>query len=256
MPEGQPAGQFILQKKQGEGALMEDQQVLVLNPTDLKALMLEGEERRFPSEAPEGEPGEAFFLEVSKGKNWNRWEVLTDPEGFCDATLHCHRRLKVRCKAPDGTTLHFADCDHEPARSEARPWSFEHCFRSPLGSCIDIAESDCTDVPGSWWNREGKTCSEYKQSDCARDANVRSACGFTCKSKACTPKKEKLVHKPDDGCYDDEEYRSAFDWHCNSFANRDCSEATVDFLVTDVSHSEFEVRVLDEPWRDLGAERE
>ena len=30
---------------------MEDQQVLVLNPTDLKALMLEGEERRFPSEA-------------------------------------------------------------------------------------------------------------------------------------------------------------------------------------------------------------
>lgn len=33
---------------------MEDQQVLVLNPTDLKALMLEGEERRFPSEAPEG----------------------------------------------------------------------------------------------------------------------------------------------------------------------------------------------------------
>lgn len=88
-------------------------------------------------------------------------------------------------------TQRLSECGHlptvaprtaKPARSEARPWSFEHCFRSPLGSCIDIAESDCTDVPGSWWNREGKTCSEYKQWPGRRRQTGRVLGVWTCQT--------------------------------------------------------------------------
>ena len=200
---------FILQKQEGDGLLQENDAVYLLSSRFLQALKVEGSELKL--RPAEDGTAEAFVVE---GLTGNHWVVLPDPDGFCDATLRCHRRLKISCTAPNGTSLNFQDCDHEH-----RPWSYEPCFKSPMGACIDVAESDCTDVPGSWWNSDGKTCKEYKPQDCHHEL-VRKACGETCGNKSCRPAKSLPVLE---GCKDDPLYRSAFNWHCAWFKQRNCS---------------------------------
>jgi len=202
---------FILQRQQGDGFLQENDPIYVLNPKDLQALKVEGSELRL--RFAEDDIGEAFLVEQVPTKN--RWVVLPDPDGFCDATLRCHRRLKVSCTSENGTSLSFRDCDHQH-----RPWSYEPCFRSSMGACIDVAESDCTDIPGSWWNPEGKSCKEYAAQDCHQNELLRRACGETCKKRSCTPAKHFVT---EEGCQDEPLYRSAFNWHCAWFKNRNCS---------------------------------
>lgn len=203
---------FILQKQQGDGLLQENDAIYLLSTKDLQALKVEGNELKL--RLAENDQGEAFVVEGLTGPR-NRWVVVPDPDGFCDATLRCHRRLKVSCTTPNGTELNFQDCDHEH-----RPWSYEPCFKSPMGACIDVAQSDCTDIPGSWWNPDGKTCQEYAAPDCRHNEMVRSACGQTCNGNGCNPKKTLPVQA---GCQDDPIYRSAFNWHCAWFKQRNCS---------------------------------
>ncbi len=202
---------FILQRQQGDGFLQENDPIYVLNTNDLQALKVEGSELRL--RFAEDDVGEAFLVEQVPTKN--RWVVLPDPDGFCDATLRCHRRLKVSCTSQNGTSLSFRDCDHQH-----RPWSYEPCFKSAMGACIDVAESDCTDVPGSWWNPAGKSCKEYAAQDCNQNQLLRRACGETCKKRSCTPTKHFVTQE---GCQDEPLYRSAFNWHCAWFKNRNCS---------------------------------
>eukprot|EP00438_Fugacium_kawagutii_P011208 Skav213774 [mRNA] locus=scaffold3228:80342:81424:+ [translate_table: standard] len=210
---------FILQKQQGDGPLQDKDAVYVLSTKDLQAFKVEGDQIKL--RLAEDDTGEAFVLEQASVGHQNRWVILPDPEGFCDATLRCHRRLKVNCTAPNGTSVGFQHCNHLH-----RPWSYEPCFKSPLGACIDIAESDCIDLPGSWWNPDGKTCKEYKRRDCRRNELVHRACGETCGRSHCIPAKALLAgqHSAKGGdCEDDPVYRSAFNWQCSWFTQRNCS---------------------------------
>ena len=67
---------------------------------------------------PRESPGEAFVLELAQRPKtlradfgWlssglrNRWVVLPNPDGFCDATLRCHRRLKISCRHSLGSDI-------------------------------------------------------------------------------------------------------------------------------------------------------
>ena len=203
---------LFVQRQGSDGDLEEGDPAFLVSATG-RALAVEG--GRVVTKKPDMGNGEAFLLEkATSSAPPSQWVVVPNPDGHCDPTLECHRKLNVSCRSPNGTLLSFADCDHH-----ARPWSYEPCFRSPLGSCIDFAVSDCVDIPGNWWNPAGKTCAQYGVEDC-EDELVSRACGQTC-GGGCQP--AKTVMPVAAGCQDDPLYRGTFNWLCSWFSSRNCS---------------------------------
>ncbi|CAJ1404059.1 unnamed protein product [Effrenium voratum] len=212
LAEGGADRPFIVQRQDGDG-LVRDQDAIFL--LDHQGLALQPVGATLQPRMVDAS-GEVFLVERMDAPS-NRWVVVPDPDHYCDPTLECHRKLNVSCSSPNGTQLSLSQCDHA-----SRPWSYEPCFRSPAGSCIDVALSDCVDISGSWWNADNKTCSDYSNKDCAQDELVQRACGQTCGRGKCNPRKTPPVKGS--GCKDDPLYRSAFNWHCAWFVTRNCSE--------------------------------
>ncbi|CAE6972398.1 CIPK25 [Symbiodinium sp. KB8] len=171
---------FLVQRQGGDGDLEDGDPSFLVSGTG-HVLAVEG--GKVLARKPDMDTGEAFLLErAASHKPESQWLVVPNPQGHCDPTLQCHRKLNVSCRSADGADLSFDKCDHH-----SRPWSYEPCFRSPLGSCIDLAESDCVDIPGMWWNTEGKTCAQYGVEDCDNEL-VHRACRQTC-GGGCQPAK-------------------------------------------------------------------
>jgi len=204
---------FLVQRQGGDGDLEEGDPSFLVSGTG-HVLAVEG--GKVLARKPDMDSGEAFLLErAASHEPESQWLVVPNPQGHCDPTLECHRKLNVSCRSASGEDLSFDKCDHH-----SRPWSYEPCFRSPMGSCIDLAESDCVDIPGMWWNTEGKTCAQYGVEDCDNEL-VHRACRQTC-GGGCQPAKT-LMSGAAGSCEDDPLYRGTFNWLCSWFSSRNCS---------------------------------
>eukprot|EP00931_Biecheleriopsis_adriatica_P005344 TRINITY_DN106869_c0_g1_i1.p1 TRINITY_DN106869_c0_g1~~TRINITY_DN106869_c0_g1_i1.p1 ORF type:complete len:375 (-),score=60.81 TRINITY_DN106869_c0_g1_i1:67-1191(-) len=205
---------FVIERQAGDGAVLEGDTIFFV-PHNGLAFVLEGEYLR--ARRPGANNLLGFVVERADKVPLllPSWVVRPREGAHCDPSLACHRRLDISCRFANMTEAFLADCNHEQ-----RPWSYEPCFKSPHGACIDIAYSDCLDIPGGWWNDDNATCPELKDRGACGDEVVQRACRASCGD--CEP--AKTTPPPTTGCHDEQLYRSTFNWNCAWFKSRNCSE--------------------------------
>eukprot|EP00933_Yihiella_yeosuensis_P022099 TRINITY_DN17401_c0_g2_i1.p1 TRINITY_DN17401_c0_g2~~TRINITY_DN17401_c0_g2_i1.p1 ORF type:complete len:378 (-),score=38.02 TRINITY_DN17401_c0_g2_i1:120-1253(-) len=213
------AQKFVLTRQLGDGEVLEGDNVFLRAHTGL-AIVVQNEQLIARAE-DDGMQAPAFVLEMASRvpcQTPPSWVVKPIPGEYCDPSLECHRPLNISCQTPDGSQKPFHECNHGK-----RPWSYEPCFKSPRGACINIAPSDCLDIPGNWWNLQDMTCAELKAQGACKDNDlVQRACRATCGE--CTPVRSTTPPPSLGTCYDDGNYRSSyFHWHCEKFKDENCT---------------------------------
>lgn len=158
----------------------------------------------------------------------------------CDPEMNCYRLNTVSCQSSAGEDLDSGLCDRG-----ARPPSYELCHTLGEGICLNMAPTDCVDVPGCWWNRWHLTCHELEHAGAcsgdgvllegfsASDSNmIRRVCPVTC--GRCTPphlipKHPGTLQCEADACEDDPgfsgdaEFGIVVSSSCSKIQGADCN---------------------------------